>query len=170
VPVPPSFGGRVDERENQVGKRWIAALTACVLLFGVTACGGDDDDDVADEATTEETDETVAPEQVEADETKAAFCADLNDPSEGDEPIEDLEASRDLAIRSQTVTETQEQFDATQLLVDFANHLIDNDDGDGVVTGEEVSAALEAFPTIEDGIAVASEWCAGSRDSNGDAG
>jgi hypothetical protein len=101
--------------------------------------------------------------------SKAAFCADFNSSDGGDTPIEEVQASLDLAAAAQAEATTPEGGDALQALVDFAQYAIDNDDGDGVITDAETQAAAEAFPTIEDAIAVVTEGCSTSRSNGGSA-
>jgi hypothetical protein len=144
-----------------VQKRWMGALVALLVLSGLVAgCGDDEGDDVASDGT----DVEVEPEQAEADEVKASFCADLESDSGDQQPVEDVEAEVGRAVAAQTATETQEQFDALQLLVDYGTYLLDNDDGDGLIDGEEASAGLEEFPTLEDAFAVLTDWCGTGAD------
>jgi hypothetical protein len=151
-----------------VGKRLTAALAAALLLFALAACGGDDDDDDVAVDDTEEASDEGAEEQAEVDEAKAAFCADLDDDTADEHPLADVVASRDLALAAQTAADTEEQIDALQAMADFADAVIEGDDGDEVVTPEEVQAAVEERPTIEDAIAVATDFCAGEGDDGGD--
>jgi hypothetical protein len=145
-----------------VGKRWVAALATVVLLTGLVAgCGDDDEDDVASDDTEQVSE--AAEHDAEAEEIKAAFCRDLESDSGDETPVEDVEAEIGRAVAAQTSTETQEQFDALQLLVDYGGYVVDTDDGDGVIDGEEASAGIEEFPTLEDAFAVLTDWC-GSGD------
>jgi len=155
-------------------------LAALLLFAPLAACGGDDDDDASASASAVEDDAgaddggdeaegEVEPEQAEVDDAVAAFCEDFNSSEGGDTPVEEVEASRDLALAAQTGAETQEGMDALQLLADFAQHVIDNDDGDGVITDAETSAAAAEFPTLEDAIAVVTEGCSTSRYNDGSA-
>lgn len=137
-------------------KRLLTAFAVLALMTGfIAACGDDDDDDVA----TDDTEETTDDEMVDGGEPITDFCADVNEPSEGDTPIEDVQTSRDTAAAAQAAVDDPELADAIGMLVDFADYAIDNDDGDGVVTDAEVAAAAAEFPTLEDAFAVVSEAC-----------
>jgi hypothetical protein len=149
-------------------RKLLAAFAALLLLTTFAACGDDDDDDdeaaeavdevedVEDEAT-----DDGAEEQAEVDDALAALCEDFNSSEGGDTTVEEVQASLDLAIAAQTAAETEEGADALQLLIDFTQFALDNDDGDGVITDAEVSAAAAEFPTLEDALAVVAEGCAG---------
>lgn len=159
-------------------KRLLSALALLALLTGFVAACGDDDgggavasDDDAEEAVDEGAEDEGAEEQAEVDDALAAFCADLNEPDDGsDQPIANIEAKRDLASAAQTAVETPEESDALQLIVDFAQYVIDNDDGDGVITSAEAEAAFPEFPTIEDAFGVLTQTCSGSRSAGGGVG
>jgi hypothetical protein len=91
----------------------------------------------------------------------ATFCADFNDADGGDTPVDEVQASLDRAVAAQAEATTQEGSDALQVLIEFTQHVLDNDDGDGIITDAETQAAVSAFPTIEDAIDVVTEGCGG---------
>jgi len=166
-------------------KRLLTALFALALLTGFAACGDDDDDDVdAAEESLEDTEDDAASEDSGGEESgddasmddetaegsDAAegasnptdeFCADFNESEGGDTSVEEVQASLELLLAAQADAADQEVVDAMQLLADFTQYALDNDDGDGVITDAEVQAAAEQFPTFEDAIQVVATYCAG---------
>jgi len=157
-------------------KRVLVALCALTLLTGfVAGCGDDDDDDLTVEEESGESDESADVAEDEAmdqvaegsDAAEGAsnptdeFCAEFMEDSGGDTPIEDVEGSIERASAAQADAADQEVIDALQVLIDVSRYAIENDDGDGVITDAEVQAAAEAFPTLEDAIAVVNTYCGG---------
>lgn len=134
-------------------RRLLIGVTALSLVVGIGACGDDDDDDGA--ADTSE-------EAVDGGEPITDFCADFNDDDGGDTPVDEVETSLDTARAAQAETDDQSFADAIDLLVDYGQYLLDNDDGDGVITAaEQEDAAFSGeFDTLEDAIAVVTEGCA----------
>lgn len=152
-------------------RKLLTALAALTLLTGFVACGDDDDDDDAvsvqdsgDEADADAVDDDMADDEAADDDgvsgPTAAFCADWDETSSGeDTPVDDVQTSHDLAVSAQEEVPSQEVADALQLLVDFSQYVLDNDDGDGVITTAELQAAAEQFPTFEDAAGVVNEFC-----------
>jgi hypothetical protein len=146
-----------------VGTRLLAALAAFLLMAGfVTACGGDDDDDdAASEEDVEETTEETDPPYDDAAMSGAtlAFCEDWISSDDEEILIEDVQASADLALAAVSELPT-DVGEATQAAADFAQSVVDNDDGDGIASPDELQAALDAFPAFEEGIPLIDEHCA----------
>jgi hypothetical protein len=150
--------------ETMVGKRLLAALAAFVLLAGfVAACGGDDDDDTSSDDTEESSDD----EAVDGGEPITDFCAEFNSSDGGDTPIDEVQASLDRALAAQAETDDEAFAEALGQLAEFTEYVIDNDDGDEVITDAEAEAALGAFPGLPDSMSVVTDACApGSRAAN----
>lgn len=165
-----------------MSKRLLGALFALFFLLGFTAACGDDEDDggndaaeeidSGDEGSEEEpSDEEGAPEDEEAtDDGEAsdigpateAFCIEFNEESdEEDTPVEEIEASIERAGAAQAEIADQEVVDAIQALGEFGRYLVDNDDGDGIVTQAETEAAAAEFPDLGASVQVITAFCSG---------
>lgn len=167
-------------------KRLFGVLVALMLLTGFAACGDDDDDDVTveedveEEATDEEsdvadeeeaTDDEAMDEEATDDEAMdeggdsdigpatQEFCTEFNDESGGDTPIEELQASMERAQAAQAEIADPEVTSAIDGLLVLAQYLIDNDDGDGVVTDAETQAGVEANPDVVTQLETISTFC-----------
>lgn len=127
-------------------RRVLTAVALLTLLTGfLSACGDDDDaEETADDSSS----------------AQDEFCADFNEGGGGDQAIETVQTSLDLAVAAQEDARTEEGAEAVGVLVEFAEYVIDNDDGDGIVTDAEVQAAVPEIEGIEDALALVTERCA----------
>ena len=95
-----------------------------------------------------------------------AFCRDWNEPEGAEVTIEDVQHSIDLASATQSEMPI-DVADAIQVALDLATYVVENDDGDGIASTDELVAALEATPGFEAASGVIDGHCAAAENAAG---
>lgn len=130
-----------------MGKRFIAALAACVLLTAFAACGDDDDDDDVSSDDTEETASEDADEGGgELDEAMTVVCSDTG---QADDGIITPEEAGEGAAQFEAVTDPPAEIaDAIAGSADYLRQL--------EAAGEDVAAEDIMF---SEHLTAVGEWC-----------